>query len=110
MGVSKNLKDVEFQDQIEYLLKVYPSTRNSDKLLWLFYLEVFGDHAKTIGPVNLDKFAQLLLANTTPVMETVSRTRRKIQARGKYKAAKKVRSHRLIEENNVREWATRPAL
>jgi hypothetical protein len=68
---------IKVQDRVEYLLEKYVETRDSDKLLWLAYNAVFNDLKAHL--VNYNMFRAWLLKPKTPVFESLSRARRKIQ-------------------------------
>lgn len=100
MANAKNL--VECKDKVEKILKRSKSTRSSDKLLYVAYLEAFCGLNKTIGSENVLKLIDLMSKDSTPSMDTISRIRRRLNEKGLY-----------IPENNTRktqEILTREAI
>ena len=65
--------------RVEYILKNYPATRNSDLYLWLIYVRLFCPRfRKYIKFIPWDDFKD------APSFATISRVRRKLQEEGKY--------------------------
>lgn len=71
----KNVKD-----QVEYVLKTYPQTRNSDKLLVVKILNKF------YGVHELED----IMSPTVPPLETIRRHRQKFQEKGLYQSDKQI--------------------
>lgn len=93
---------IKVEDRISFLLEKYPETRDNDKLLWLAYTVMFEGLREHLQ--DYDVFKRWLLRKDTPVFESLSRARRKIQEtrfdlRGEgYRARKD-------EEEEVKEWS-----
>lgn len=92
------LKTIE--SKVEYLLERYPQTRNSDKVLLMNLYSMFYN-------VNiLDTFASVLLDPLLPDYGSVSRARRKIQARREeLRAEDKVEECRINIQAEYIEYA-----
>lgn len=96
------IKDLwKAKDRVEHLLKEYPATRDSDKILWLAYLVIYHDLKSIIGVKAYEDFKALLLHKETVTMESIRRIRQKHQEGGKYVGEK--RKFKLKEEKLVRE-------
>jgi len=72
----ERLKTVK--DRVEYLLEVYPESRNDDFYLWLLYVRTFDKNLS-----NYIKFIPYRLIRNAVKFETISRVRRKIQEEGR---------------------------
>ena len=72
----ERLKTVK--DRVEYLLEVYPESRNDDFYLWLLYVRTFDKNLS-----NYIKFIPYRLIKNAVKFETISRVRRKIQEEGR---------------------------
>jgi len=73
------------KDQVEYVLRRYPSSRELDELLWWLVLKVFyPDIAKEFGECAKKGFIPINLLSRVPRFETVSRIRRKFNENGLY--------------------------
>ena len=72
----ERLKTVK--DRVEYLLEVYPESRNADFYLWLLYVRTFDKNLS-----NYIKFIPYRLIKNAVKFETISRVRRKIQEEGR---------------------------
>ena len=93
------------KDKVAFILETYPSTRDSDKYLWLSYLTNFHGLKSVLGN-NGDAYAdfiQLILDKDTPTMESIRRVRQKLQEKGLYVGEN--RSERIEESRKVRAWA-----
>jgi len=90
------------KDRVAYLLDKHPSTRDSDKVLWLAYLATFHDLKNQLGEIPYNKFKEILYSENACSMESVRRVRQKYQEDGLFIGTK--RSLKLKEETNVREW------
>lgn len=65
------IKDlVKAKDRVEHILKEYPTSRDSDKVLWLAYLVMFHDLRKILGPTAYAEFKTILLNDDTCTMES----------------------------------------
>lgn len=83
--------------KVEMLLKLHPPLRDSDKLLWVSYLQ---RHCG-LSPLEGENLKRVLMKETTPTMESISRARRLIQAGGRFQGTR--RAERLETEVAVRE-------
>lgn len=96
------IKDLlKAKDRVEHILKEYPTSRDSDKVLWLAYLVMFHDLRKILGPTAYADFKAILLNEDTVTMESIRRMRQKFQEDGKYVGTK--RKFKMEEEKLVRE-------
>jgi len=68
------------KEQVEWILKTYPAARNSDTILLFYYWWHFEE---AIRPY-LREFPPLSVLKKLTPFETLSRWRRRIQAKGKY--------------------------
>jgi hypothetical protein len=91
--------------KIEYILKNYPSLRDSDKKLWISYLVMFHALKETLNSASdpYESFCDLYLSSGVPCTETIRRLRQKIQQDGKYLGTK--RREKLAAAKAVKEWA-----
>jgi hypothetical protein len=85
------------------LLEQCPELRDSDKMLWLAYLNVEHNVGNVIGWDAYSKLKAVLLDERTPTMESVRRIRQKYQESGLYTGKK--RKERMKEAVSVRDWA-----
>jgi len=98
------IKDLEkVGDRITLILEDYPHTRDSDKLLWLAYNVGFNNLLDVLAPEKYEEFKSWLLKSQTPVFESLSRARRKIQETRPELAGDKEK--RLAEAEAVRVWS-----
>ena len=87
------------KDKVEYVLKEYPDTRNSDQYLivmiwWCFNQDSFeGKEYVRVKDV-VDKFEK---------MESITRCRRKLQEEGKYPSTGTVLEKRQGEAEDIRQ-------
>ena len=79
--------------QVESLLRHLPQTRNSDKELFVCFMQKYG---LELSPKQIAKFKQM------PSLETVRRTRQKIQEQGKFEASEAVNEDRYKKFQSVR--------
>ena len=101
MSISEKL--VTIKDTVGGLLETYPELRDSDKLLWLAYLNYKHSMKKIIGEDAYFKLKAIVMDDSTPTMETIRRVRQKFQQNGEYVGEK--RQERLAEAENVKSWA-----
>lgn len=94
---------VKVQDKVKYLLEKYPETRDSDKVLWLAYNCVFNYLKETIETGNYSAFKNWLCRKDTPVFESLSRARRKVQEEHPRLSGDK--PTRMQEAEAVKGWA-----
>lgn len=98
MKFSDSLKTTK--EKVTELLSEYPELRDSDKLLWLAYMNKHHQLRDKIGANYLD-FRKILLSEDVPTMESITRARRKIQEEGQFVGS--LRSNRLLEEKETRK-------
>ena len=84
------------KDKVAYILENIPETSDSDKLLWLKFLDTFYDLKHVIGQEAYNKFRSLLLSKNTPTMESVRRVRQKFQETGLYQGS--LREEKMEED------------
>lgn len=89
------------KDKVEFLLENSQPVRDCDKLLWLAYLDTFHDLSQEIGVDAYLKLMSLIMAESTPTMESIRRVRQKFQENGEYLGVK--RKIRKQAEGEVRE-------
>jgi hypothetical protein len=75
-------------NRVRIVLRDFPSSRSSDKELYLIYLQKSG--------MNLTE-EQIKIFRDMPSLETISRVRRKVQENGEYLADSEVRNERLLK-------------
>jgi hypothetical protein len=106
---NKNREDIminylkSIKKRVSYLLKNYPETRDSDKLLYLKYLNMFCHMDRNINDLGYNGYERIFLAKSTPSFESISRVRRKFQEAGLYIG--KSRDQRMEESKKVSDWA-----
>jgi hypothetical protein len=91
---------LKVEDRVKTILTKYPETRDSDKLLWLAYNSIYNNLKNVLKDYSL--FKRWLLNKNTPVFESLSRARRKVQEENKGLHGKKYLA-RQEEANAVRE-------
>lgn len=106
MKNSNFLEQIEkVKDRVEHILEAYPQTRNSDKLLWLAYMSMFGEIKEVMDDRTYQSFKKLLMDEKTPTFESLSRCRRKLQESGeKLQASDEVKSERKLSAKEVSEY------
>ena len=92
---------IKVQDRVYYILDQYPQTRDSDKELWLAYCCLFRGLKEVCKQGSYAAMRHWLINPDTPVFESLSRARRKIQEEHTHLAGAK--AQRLEEEQAVRE-------
>lgn len=92
---------IKVNEKVESILSRYAETRDSDKKLWLAYNVIYNDLKNVLGEANYYKFRKWLLQEKTPVFESLSRCRRKIQENRPELEGNK--SRRLEEEKEIRD-------
>jgi hypothetical protein len=80
-------------DRVEYLLKLDPKTRNSDKELIVQYLQRLGCD---LSPRQIDIIKSVNF-------ESIRRERQKLQARGLYQADKQIKRERDFKSYRVQQ-------
>ena len=94
---------VTIKDRVGFLLENYSVLRDSDKLLWLAYLNMEYGMQHKIGLEAYAKLKEIIMDEDTPTMESIRRVRQKYQEEGLFVGEK--RSKRLKEADRVKEWA-----
>jgi len=80
---------VNTTQQVEFLLKSSKGLRSNDMKLWIAYLVMFHDLQTVVAKKKpYEQFKKLVLSDDVPSMETIRRTRQKIQSTGKYVGVK----------------------
>lgn len=82
--------------QVENILRVSVQARNSDKELFIIYMQKFG--------LDLDA-RQIQRFRDMPSLETLRRVRQKIQESGRYKASKKIEDSRKFKGLQMQQQA-----
>lgn len=96
------LKDFKtVKQRVEHLLENHENLRDSDKKLYISYLNVFHGLRSKLTPSAYEIVKDILLDSNTPSTETVRRTRQKIQEAGKHIG--KFREERIIDSECVRK-------
>ena len=91
------------KDRVGNLLENNPELRDSDKLLWLAYLNQEHGLKDLIGLDAYYKLKELVMDDNTPTMESIRRVRQKYQEEGFYLGES--RKERMQEAEEVRVWA-----
>lgn len=99
MSVSKDLTTV--YDEVKHLLRTKTELRDNDKLLWLEYIEKFTSVSSAVKTGDWSLFKSSILDVNTPMFESISRARRKIQEDYPYLAGNKIK--RLEIEKEVKD-------
>lgn len=99
MGIVNDLKTIS--NRVLLILQKYPETRDSDKVLWLAYNSIYNDLKGVIASGDYSAFKSWVLKDNTPVFESLSRCRRKLQEQYPELAGKK--AERMEIEAEVRE-------
>ena len=90
-------------DTIDWVLDMYPITRDNDCLLWLAVMNIKYD-LKQILKDQYEPFKALLLQERVPSFESVSRCRRKLQEKNKSLRGE-LYEERQNEAKEVCEWS-----
>lgn len=101
MKMTESLTTIK--EKVEKILKEFPKTRDSDKLLWIAYMVIYHDLKHVLGEKSYQYFKMMLLDENVPTMESVRRVRQKLQESGNYIGS--CRETRLIESNSVKAWS-----
>lgn len=91
---------IKVEDRVRGLLETYPQLRDSDKLLWVAYNVKYSGLRHVLGD-KYDAFKSWLLNKNTPAIESIRRSRQKIQASNPHLAGD--RGSKLAEANRVKE-------
>jgi len=96
------MKKEIIKDKVEALLKKYPDTRDSDKILWLVYLNRYYGLKENmnISKKPYETFKKLILNSRAPKFETIRRVRQKFQEEGNYLGVK--RKAAIRKANNAK--------
>ncbi len=96
------IKDlIKVKDKVEYLLIKYPTTRDSDKELFLAYFVVFCGLKESLDG-EYSSFRKWFLEKT-PELESIRRCRQKHQEKTEHLRGKSYK-HRNVEKEGVIEW------
>lgn len=92
------------KDKVGFILKRVPATRDSDRLLWVTYLNLFHDLRRRMDNSKdpYETFKRVVLDKDTPPMESIRRVRQKFQEGGQFIG--KHRTERLEEAERVKKW------
>lgn len=105
IGVWKNMNFISdlntVSSRVHLILQTYPETRDSDKLLWLAYNSLHNDLKSVIKSGDYFTFKMWILQNNTPIFESLSRARRKIQQQ--FPELEGQKEARLETEKEVRD-------
>jgi hypothetical protein len=101
MSVIEDLKTVE--NRVKVILIKYPETRNNDKKLWLAYNLLHNDLKPVVKTGDWETFRVWIMSKKTPMFESLSRARRKIQEDHPVLAGAKKKRLKIAEE--VKEWS-----
>ncbi len=103
------------QHKVQHLLTKFPMLRDSDKKLWLSYLRHFCGleqamnrrvpYQKHLVNNPYEVLKSIILQDSTPTMETITRSRRKVQENFPSLKGEKSKE-RSQEAEKVKEWAT----
>jgi hypothetical protein len=99
MGIIRDLKTVE--GRVHDILVKHPQCRDNDKLLWLAYNRIW-NNLDANALTSYETFKAWVLKDTTPVFESLSRARRKIQEQHpELEGAKAIRMELESEVRNL---------
>lgn len=101
MKMSDSLKTIKAR--VAAILERYPETRDSDKLLWLAYMNLNHNLKGVLGVQSYQYLKELIMSDDVPSTESIRRVRQKIQENGLYRG--KQRQYRIHESEMVRNWA-----
>lgn len=88
------------KDRVAKLMEEYPELRDNDTLLFLAYMVKYHYLREVIGPGAYNDLKRILLNDSTPKFESISRARRKIQEEGIMQGL--FRFERKVEAENVK--------
>jgi general stress protein 26 len=95
MATKEELKTV--QKRVEKILEVHKIARNDDRFLIAAYLKKYHD---------IETFKEYFFKNEgCPTVETIRRTRQKIQEKGLYPSDKQIQELRKEQEDVYKEYA-----
>ena len=101
MSVAEDLLTVE--DRVRAILVKFKATRDNDKLLWLAYNYAHNDLKGKIEAGDWNAFRAWIMNRNTPMFESLSRSRRKLQERFPELGGDKEKRLAIAEE--VRVWS-----
>ena len=106
MSVEQDLFSDDIQARVRFLLSKYAFCRDNDKMLWLYYADIFCDLSGVVKGGNFKYFDSWLMDDRVPTFESLSRCRRKLQEkypqlRGTKYKEKKESAQRIAERINV---------
>src|SRR3972149_11755512 len=95
---------ITIKDRIGNLLEVYSELRDSDKKLWLAYLNRYHGLRDRVNSAKspYEALRNIFLSDDTPSFESIRRVRQKYQEAGLFVGEN--RKERLNESKKVREW------
>lgn len=93
MGIARQLRNTK--DQVEKMLRLSPSTRVNDKLLWMAVVTDNHGLYQELGPVAYKKLMAFLKKENVPGMDSVGRVRRKFQQQGLYLPTENTRPRQI---------------
>jgi len=99
MGIVKDLKTVE--GRVHLILQKYPETRDNDRILFLAYHSLYNGLKDVIKTGDYQKFREWILSPDTPIFESLSRSRRRIQE--EHPELEGDKATRMDTETEVRE-------
>jgi len=70
---------IKVEDKVRAILEHYPATRDSDKLLWLAFAVMHCGLKDAIGEEAYIQLKQWMLRKSTPALESIRRSRQRIQ-------------------------------
>lgn len=104
MSVESELTSGAVADKVRSLLAKYPETRDNDKLLWLSYCVVYRGLRNFMTDEQYQSFKNWLMLPHTPMFESLSRARRKLQENNP-----ELRGDGYLKKkdsaNTIRDWA-----
>jgi hypothetical protein len=94
------------KEKVDYILRKYPETRDSDKKLWLAYMCIFKELKSKIGNEAYESLKGVVMADDTPAFESLRRVRQKLQESGQeLQASDEVKEQRKVAAEDVSAWA-----
>jgi hypothetical protein len=90
------------KEKVKFILDKYHSARDSDKVLYLFYLSEFHNLKNHLGEEKFLTLFNLITTPDTPSPESIRRIRQRFQETGLYLGEK--RRKRMEEKERVRQW------
>jgi hypothetical protein len=78
-------KILKVKDKVMSVLRDFPQTRESDKLVWLAYMCQYHGLKDQMGKESYMRFKQWFLQDTVPCHESIRRVRAQIQSSGLFR-------------------------